>query len=422
MSGQLKAVESNMMIKKAFIFLILAQVASLALPRAVLASDEEGKFDALHHSANAYYLDFLPIGKVQLPRIFIVQYKDGGYGFEFFKSTQSAIRNGHYTVELVSDPHEEAGEILLGETIGQGESEPKHSEGAVQGGGYEAGMGGITLAELEGHLLAPNDGHIVLDLSISRHLFFAWLAMGLVLFLMLRLAGMYKRGFGRETAPQGIFQNLFEIVIIFVRDEIARPNLGDKTDKYLPYLLTVFFFILTSNLLGLVPFGATATSNLMVTGVLASFTFVLTQLGGSKDYWMHIFWPPGIPTFVKPILMPVELLGIFTKPIALAIRLFANMTAGHLVILSLIGLIFSFADLFGPAAGFGVAPVSVAFALFVYLLELLVSLIQAYVFTMLSALFFSMAIHENHHDHEEAPHEAPHRDDRVLTHSGAIAA
>lgn len=242
--------------------------------------------------------------------------------------------------------------------------------------------------------------------------------MGLVLFFMTRLAGMYKRGIGRNTAPRGLFQNLFETIILFVRDEIARPNLGDKANKYLPYLLTAFFFILTSNLLGLVPFGATATSNLMVTVVLATFTFILTQLGGTKDYWMHIFWPPGIPTFVKPILMPVELLGIFTKPIALAIRLFANMTAGHLVILSLIGLIFSFAQLFGTGAGFGVAPVSVAFALFVYMLELLVSLIQAYVFTMLSALFISMAIAEHHHDHDEAHHG----DEHVPAHAEAVSA
>ena len=391
-------------------------------PRVVLASDEEGGFDALHHSANAYYLDFAPFGKMELPRIFVVQREDGSYGLELFRSTTSAIRTGHFTVELVKDTHEEAAEDLLGESIGQGESAPVHEEQVVhaeaEGDGHAADSGKLTLAELEGHLLAPNGGHIVLDLSISRHLFFAWIAMGIVLFLMTRLAGMYKRGIGRSTAPRGLFQNLFETIILFVRDEIARPNLGDKANKYLPYLLTAFFFILTSNLLGLVPFGATATSNLMVTVVLATFTFILTQLGGTKDYWMHIFWPPGIPTFVKPILMPVELLGIFTKPIALAIRLFANMTAGHLVILSLIGLIFSFASLFGSGAGFGVAPVSVAFALFVYMLELLVSLIQAYVFTMLSALFISMAIQEHHHDHDEAHHG----DEHVSAHTEAISA
>jgi F-type H+-transporting ATPase subunit a len=219
---------------------------------------------------------------------------------------------------------------------------------------------------------------------------------------------MYRAGIGRDTEPRGLFQNLFETLVMFVRDEIVRPNLGPKSDRYLPYLLTAFFFILTCNLLGLVPFGATATSNIMVTAVLATFTFVLTQLGGTRDYWKHILWPPGVPTFVKPILIPVEILGLFTKPFALAVRLFANMTAGHLVILSLIGLIFAFNNLFGPSAGYGVAPVSVAFSLFIYLLELLVAFIQAYVFTMLSALFIGMAVTEHGHEHhEEHTHALP---------------
>ena len=404
-------VDLNMMIKRASIFLLFAQLAMMALPPVVVASDEGEEFDALHHSANAYYLDFSPFPKVELPRIFVVQKADGSYGIELFRSTTSAIRNGHYTVEVL---HEEEGDDSHADSTAV---EHVPAETPVAGEGHDAD-GGITLAELEGHLVAANGAHVVLDLSISRHLFFAWISMLIVFFLMTRLAGMYKRGIGRDTAPRGLFQNLFETIIMFVRDDIARPNLGDKADKYLPYLLTAFFFILTSNLLGLVPFGATATSNLMVTVVLAFFTFIITQLGGTKDYWMHIFWPPGIPTFVKPILIPVELLGIFTKPIALAIRLFANMTAGHLVILSLIGLIFSFANLFGAGAGFGVAPVSVAFALFVYLLELLVSVIQAYVFTMLSALFISMAIQE-HHDHDEAHHDAA---DHGAAHAETVSA
>jgi F-type H+-transporting ATPase subunit a len=157
-------------------------------------------------------------------------------------------------------------------------------------------------------------------------------------------------------------------------------------------------------MIGLVPFGATATSNLMVTAVLAVCTFVVIQLNGSKHYWKHIFWPPGVPVLIKPILIPIEFLGIFTKPFALAIRLFANMTAGHLVILSLIGLIFSFSQLFGPGAGYGVSPVSIAFSLFIYLLELLVAFIQAYIFTMLSALFIGMAIEDQHHEAPEEGH------------------
>ena len=392
------------MIKRASFYLLIAVLAGTIVPLPVMAADD-GELDPLHHSANAYYLDFEPMGKLQLPRIFIVQHEDGSYGVELFRSTANAILKGGYTVD---DSHG-ANEGHEGDDHAEGED---HAEQAATAADDHAGeeyavteeklYAGITLAQLEGYLVPAQGAQIILDLSISKHLVFAWLGMLIVFFIMTRMAGMYKRGIGRETAPSGTFQNMFETLIMFVRDDIARPNLGDKSDKYLPYLLTAFFFILTCNLLGLVPFGATATSNLMVTAVLATFTFVLTQLGGTKDYWMHILWPPGIPAFVKPILMPVELLGIFTKPIALAIRLFANLTAGHLGILSLIGLIFSFAKIFSPAVGYAVAPVSVAFALFIYCLELLVSFIQAYVFTMLSALFIGMAIEEHHHDHEDA--------------------
>ncbi len=384
------------MIKRASAFLLLAAIAIAAMPSAALAA-EDGELDAIHHSANAYYLDFTPIGKLQLPRIFVVQHEDGSYGLELFGSTAAAILEGGWVAEIDHDGEEHAeGEEGHAE---DGAQEAHAGEGEAQETGKYAG---ITLAQLEGHLVPPGGGHVVLDMSISKHLVFAWLGMIVVAFIMVRMAGKYKRGVGRDTAPKGLFQNLFETLILFIRDDVARPNLGAKTEKYLPYLLTVFFFILTCNLLGLVPFGATATSNLMVTTVLASFTFLLTQFGGTKDYWMHILWPPGIPAFVKPILMPVELLGIFTKPIALAIRLFANLTAGHLIILSLIGLIFSFANMFGPTVGYAVAPVSIAFALFIYCLELLVSFIQAYVFTMLSALFIGMAVVEHHHDHDEA--------------------
>ncbi len=387
------------MIKRASAFLILAAIAFTAMPSTAFAAGEDGELDAIHHSANAYYLDFTPIGKLQLPRIFVVQHEDGSYGLELFSSTASAILNGGWVSETAD--YADEGHSEEGNAEGDGEA-------AYAGDGEEqepGKYGGITLAQLEGYMVPPNGAKVVLDMSISKHLVFAWLGMILVAFIMTRMAGMYKRGVGRDTAPKGIFQNMFETLILFIRDDVARPNLGDKTDKYLPYLLTVFFFILTCNLLGLVPFGATATSNLMVTTVLATFTFVLTQMGGTKDYWMHILWPPGIPAFVKPILMPVEILGIFTKPIALAIRLFANLTAGHLIILSLIGLIFSFAKMFGPTVGYAVAPVSIAFALFIYCLELLVSFIQAYVFTMLSALFIGMAVEEHHHDHHEAHDE-----------------
>ena len=399
------------MIKRASIFFLLALLALMAIPPFALASDsgETEDFDALHHSANAYYLDFSPFGDIELPRFFVVQHADGGYSLELFRSTTSAIRNGHFTVEIAAADH--------GAEASEDSTSASSTEVLEEVGDAHNTAGEVTRAELEGHLLAPNGSHVVLDLSISRHLFFAWLSMLLILFLMTRMARMYKRGIGRVTAPKGLFQNFFETIIMFVRDEIARPNLGAKTDKYLPYLLTAFFFILVSNFLGLVPYGATATSSLMITTVLAVFTFVITQMGGTKDYWGHIFWPPGVPGFVKPILIPVEVMGIITKPIALAIRLFANMTAGHLVILSLIGFIFSFAKMFGPGVGYAVAPISVAFALFVYFLEILVSIIQAYVFTMLSALFISMAIQEHDHAHDDT-----HHGEHVSDHSETVGA
>lgn len=320
------------------------------------------KLDPVHHNSDSNYLDFEPMGKLELPRIFLVRREDGAMGLDVYRSTVAAMEFGGYTAHLEEGVH----------------------------GTY-----------LDAKMVPPSGGEVIIDFSITKHLVFAWLAMLIVLLIFVSLGRKYQSGVGRDSPPKGLFQNMMETMVVFVRDDIARPNLGPKTDKYLPYLLTAFFFILTSNLLGLIPYAATPTSNIMVTAVLASFTFIITQLGGTKDYWRHVFWPPGIPIMVKPILMPVEILGLFTKPFALAIRLFANMTAGHLVILSLIGLIFTFGQLFGSVGGYGVAPVSVAFALFIYFLELLVALIQAYVFTMLSALFIGMAVQE--HDHAETP-------------------
>ncbi len=372
-------------------FLILS-LALWMVPAAALASEDEETLDPIHHSSDGNYLDFEPFGKIELPRIFLVRRADGSLGLDVFGSTHAAFESGQY-VAL------EAGQ----------ETEPEAHEEEREAGGHESYLDATPV---------PVAGEIVIDFSITRHLVFAWIAALMALLLFISLARKYGRGVGRDTAPRGVLQNMFEALIIFVRDEIARPNLGHKYKKYLPYLLTVFFFILFCNLLGLLPFGITATSNLMLTAVLAIITFVLTQLGGTKDYWMHIFWPPGVPTFVKPILIPVEILGLFTKPFALAIRLFANMTAGHLIILSLLGLIFTFNNLFGAAAGYVVSPISVAFSIFIYLLELLVAFIQAYIFTMLSALFIGMAVEEHAHGADHTPslpvHSLPAHENRAI--------
>ena len=227
-----------------------------------------------------------------------------------------------------------------------------------------------------------------MDISITKNVLFLWIVAILLIVTFRFVAKSYKK----SLVPHGV-TNLFEILVIFVRDEIARTTIGKGYEKFLPYLLTVFFFILFSNFIGLIPNGVTVTSNISVTTTLAIFSFFVTQAGGMIKngpfgYFKGLI-PSGVPGWLLPIMFIVELLGLFTKPFALAVRLFANMTAGHIVIFALIGLIFFMQTYF-------VAPVSVAFALFIYLLEILVAVIQAYIFTMLSALFIGMSVHQDH--------------------------
>jgi len=239
-----------------------------------------------------------------------------------------------------------------------------------------------------GSIPLPHLSLFGLDISITKHVVFLWIVAILLLISFKIAANAYKK----SRIPHG-FTNFIEVLIVFVRDEIAKPTIGKGFEKFLPYLLTVFFFILFSNFLGLIPNGATVTSNISVTTTLAILSFIAVQVGGMMKngvlgYFKGLI-PSGVPAWLLPIMFIVEILGLFTKPFALAIRLFANMTAGHIVIFALIGLIFFMQTYF-------VAPVSVAFALFIYLLEILVALIQAYIFTMLSSLFIGMAVHQDH--------------------------
>ncbi len=227
-----------------------------------------------------------------------------------------------------------------------------------------------------------------IDLSITKHVVFMWLAVIILILIFSAVAKSYKK----SIVPKGL-ANFVEILVVFVRDEIVKPTIGSGYEKFLPYLLTVFFFILTCNFLGLFPYGSTATSNISVTATLATISFFVIQIGGiMKNGFIGYFkglMPHGIPLWLLPIMFVVEILGLFTKPFALAVRLFANMTAGHVVIMALIGLIFILKS-------YAVAPVSIGFALFINLLEVLVALIQAYIFTILSSLFIGMAVHQEH--------------------------
>lgn len=252
----------------------------------------------------------------------------------------------------------------------------------------------IYITNSEGNLTYNDEHHIInekpLDLSITRNVASMWISMSIILLIFLPIAKRYRHAF---IAPKGI-QSFFEPIILFVRDDIVYTQIGkEKSHKFLPYLMTLFFFIWINNILGLVPFfpgGSNLSGNIAFTMILALFTFIITTFSGSKTYWKHIFTAPGIPALVKPILVPVEFLGIFTKPFALMIRLFANITAGHVVILSLISMIFVFKTIY-------VAPASILLVLVMSMLELLVGVLQAYIFTLLTALFIGMAIHEEEH-------------------------
>ena len=228
-----------------------------------------------------------------------------------------------------------------------------------------------------------------LNFSITKNVFSLFLISVLLVLIFTSVARSYKKN---PKAPKGL-AGVLEPIVLFVRDEIAIPNIGEKYyNRYMPYLLTVFFVIWTGNLFGLIPFfpfAGTVTNNIVFTGMLAFFTLLLTIFSGNKHYWKHIFAPPGVPVWILPIMIPIELLSIFTKPFALMIRLFANMTAGHIIALSLISMIFIFNSVW-------VSPVSIIFTVFMQTLELLVAVLQAYVFTLLSALFIGQAVVEEH--------------------------
>ena len=227
----------------------------------------------------------------------------------------------------------------------------------------------------------------IVDLSITKNVVFILLAIMIMLMVFVKMAKSYKK----NPIPSGMGR-FFEPIVIYIRDDIARPNIGEKHyKKYMSFLLTVFFFIWFVNLFGLTPLGSNVTNNIAVTASLAVLTYIITTFSANKNYWGHIFWMPGVPTPMKIILAPIELLGTIIKPFSLMIRLYANMTAGHVVLMSILGLIFIFQNWLGGTLSFGLA-----FAL--ALLELLVCALQAYIFTMLSALYFGAAVEEHHDD------------------------
>ena len=245
--------------------------------------------------------------------------------------------------------------------------------------------------------------HQILDLSITKNVVSLFVVCLLLILVFTTVAKAYKRNPGQ--APRGL-QSFVEPLIVFVRDDVAKASIGPKYEKFMPYLLTVFFFILFSNLLGLIPIapgGANFTGNIAITATLAVLTFIITTINGNGHYWRHVFAMPGVPVGVLVILTPIEILGMFLRPFVLMIRLFANITAGHIIALAFYSLIFIFGkNGESVGAGLGVSVVSVAFTVFMMFMELLVAFLQAYVFTLLSAIYFGSAVEEHHDEHGHA--------------------
>jgi len=325
---------------------------------------DENRIDLIGKVVDKYYLDFKPLTTIELPRLI---YDNGSV--HAYRSTTSLLNES----ELFTD-------------AAYVDADPLIVDGRIKPSTYQ-------IVRLDG--TSPQ-----FDFSITNHLVFFWLAALLTFLIFIPLSKKYRKGIGRNTEPRGPFQNIFETLVIFIRDEIALQNIGSqKYQMFTPYLLTVFFFILFMNFFGLMPWGVSSTADITVTAALALFTFAATQIFANKDHWKHVFWFPGVPVPIKFILLPVELIGLFTKPFALCIRLFANMASGKILILSILGTIFIFADLFGSGVAYGTSWFWVLLTLFIYLIKALVSFIQAYVFTILSALFIGMATADHSEEH-----------------------
>lgn len=345
----------------------------------------------MEHLVDAYEWHILSWGETHLSiPLPVIIYRDG----KLITFMSSVFHHGHSPAFFDENNH------LIHTEDTQG-AQVKFALAVMAEGSHKGKIAHIKADEyIQNHQIIEDiEAGMPLDFSITKNVVALWFSLILMLIIFFGIAKSYKTR--RGMAPKGL-QSALEPFIVFIRDDIAKPSIGEKKHaKFLPFLLTVFFFIFFNNLLGLIPFfpgGANLTGNIAVTLVLALFTFVITTFSGNKNYWSHIFNTPGVPWWLKfplPLMPVVEIMGVFTKPFVLMVRLFANITAGHIIVLGFISLIFIFGNI-NTGLGYGVSIVSVAFTVFLTFLEFLVALIQAYVFTLLSALYFGTATEEHH--------------------------
>lgn len=361
---------------------------------------------AFHHIADA---NVYSIGFLQMPLPCILYSKDAGWDM-FMSSKFDFKRLGHGTGHVAHNRYVlDGGAIkrIISEDFPMGTVElegMKHKSEMVEGkektytyvcyGGEE--FKAESKSTLDGGMLGGGITSFH-DFSITKNVTAMLIVTILLTWFFLAVAKAYKVREGK--APKGV-QSFIEPVFTFMRDEVLVPFLGDKSERYLPFIMSLFFFILGLNLFGQIPFfgGANVTGSLSVTLVLAVLAFLVTNLSGKKDYWQHIFWMPGVPAWVKTILTPVEFMGVFIKPLTLMLRLFANITAGHIVVIIFVSLIFIFGKVGTvPAGAYGAAIGSTLLTLFMMAIELLVAFIQAFVFAILTTSYIGAAIEEHHH-------------------------
>ena len=375
-------------------FNLLALLFTLAITSVTFAKSdntdqkdtpEEVKGFIKHHLKDAHYFELFHGVKMPLP---IIVWDNGIQFFlssDFKKVEVKEVTAPDSTITFV--PLSESDTVAKESTDYLYES--KSSNYSIFHGKIVAAKHGDMLLKLnsEGKKKLVSHSSLI-DFSITKNVLMTLLICGLIFFLFTGLSKSYKKG----PIPSG-FGRLLEPLVLFIRDDIAIPNIGEKHYKrYMSYLLTVFFFIWIVNLAGMTPLGINITGNIAITFSLALITYLITQFTANKNYWGHIFWMPGVPVPMKFVLMPIELLGTIIKPFSLMIRLYANITAGHVVLMSLIGLVFFASNLFAFGSFFGLT-------LFLGVIELLVAFLQAYIFTMLTALYFGAAVEEHHEEH-----------------------
>lgn len=387
--------KSRTNLPKLLIISALVALFSIANSTSVLAAsdsgeggEEESKTEfIMHHIADDYQWHIITLGhthvSIPLP-VILYDYDDGLKVFmssDFYDEHHEPIAHGSYMIDH--------GKIIK---VGEEHNDPDHAATVEEHHGPGSTGEHHGSEDMEEHHEGDEEHHAgstegFLDLSITKNVASLILSMVILMAVFLTVAKGYKKGI---SAPKGV-QSLLEPIIVFIRDDIAKMNIGaDKYERFMPYLLTLFFFIMFNNLLGLTPGAANLTGNIAVTMCLALFTFVITQFNGKKAYWMHILWTPGVPLPLRPIILVVEVIGIFTKPISLTLRLFASITAGHIVVLSIIGLGFILNSMV-------VGVVGTLFSTIILLIEILVALIQAYVFTLFSSMYIGQAVDDGHH-------------------------